>query len=50
MTHLKDVNLTYFQHWKRAWTIAGVLLVHGLFPDIWKNKASNMLCDNHKDE
>jgi hypothetical protein len=47
MTHLKDVNMTYFQHLIRAWKIAVVLIVHGLFPNIWQTKASDMLC-NHK--
>jgi len=28
----------------RAWKIAFILLVHGLFPNIWKTKASDMLC------
>jgi len=28
----------------RAWKIAFTLLVHGLFPNIWKTKASDMLC------
>ena len=48
MSHLKDVNMNYFQHLKRAWSIASVLLVHGLFPNIWKTKASDMLCANHE--
>lgn len=44
MSHLKDVNMNYFQHLKRAWGIAFVLLVHGIFPNVWKTKASEMLC------
>lgn len=36
--------MTYWQHFKRAWTIAAVLLVHGVFPNIWKTKASDLLC------
>lgn len=47
MSHLKEVNLTYFQHLKRAWSIAGILIVHGLFPNVWKTKASDMLCQDH---
>lgn len=48
MSHLKDVNMTYFQHFKRAWGIAGILLVHGLLPNIWKTKASEMICKDLK--
>jgi hypothetical protein len=44
MSHLNDTGLTYFQHLIRAWKIAFVLIVHGLIPEIWKNKASSMLC------
>lgn len=47
MSHLKEMRMTYFQHLYRAWTIALVLLVHGLFPNIWKTKASELLCDDH---
>jgi len=46
MSHLKDVEMSYFKHFLRAWSIAFVLLVHGLFPNIWKTKASDMI--NHK--
>jgi hypothetical protein len=46
MSHLKDVEMSYFRHFLRAWSIAFVLLVHGLFPNIWKTKASDMI--NHK--
>jgi hypothetical protein len=47
MSHLTDVNMNYLQHFKRAWGIAFVLLVHGVFPNIWKTKASEMLCSNN---
>lgn len=47
MSHLKDVNMTYFQHLKRAWTIAVVLIVHGLLPNVWKTTASDLLCKEH---
>lgn len=42
--HLREKNMSYFKHWHRAWTIAFVLLVHGLIPCIWETKASDMLC------
>lgn len=48
MNHLKEVGYGYWAHLRRAWAIAGVLIVHGLFPEIWKHKASRMLCDHHK--
>jgi hypothetical protein len=49
MSHLEDVNMNYFQHLKRAWSIAFVLLVHGIFPNIWKTKASDMICTHLKE-
>ena len=47
MSHLNDVQMTYFRHLIRAYKIALVLLVHGLFPNIWKTKANELLC-THK--
>ena len=44
MSHLNEVGYGYFQHLFRAWRIAFVLIVHGIFPDIWKTKASDELC------
>ena len=44
MSHLKEVNRTYFQHLYHAWRVAGILVIHGVFPDIWKTKASENLC------
>jgi len=32
----------------RAWKVAVVLLVHGLLPNIWKTKASELLCTDNK--
>ena len=43
MSHLKDVNMSYFNHLLRAYKVAGILLVHGIFPNIWKTKASDIL-------
>jgi hypothetical protein len=48
MSHLDDVNHTYFQHLRRAWKIAFILFIHGLFPEIWKTKASDELCQKNK--
>lgn len=47
MQHLKDVGMSYFEHLMRAWKIAGVLIVHGLLPDLWKTRASEMLCQHN---
>lgn len=46
MSHLKDVNMTYFKHFIRAYKVAFILMVHGLFPNIWKTKASDILNHN----
>ena len=47
MSHLKDVNMTYFRHLLRSFTVAFILIVHGIFPNIWKTKASDIL-NKHK--
>ncbi len=47
MSHLSETGFGYFEHLLRAWKIAGVLLVHGLVPNIWKTKASDMLCTDN---
>lgn len=43
MSHLKEIDMTYFQHLLRAYKVAFILMVHGLFPNIWKTKASDIL-------
>ena len=51
MKHLKEVEMTYLQHLWHGWSIATVLIVHGLIPWIWETKATEMLCkDNFKQE
>lgn len=47
MSHLNDVGHTYIQHLLRAWRISFILFVHGLFPNIWKTKASDELCKSN---
>ena len=47
MSHLKDVNMNYFEHLSRSFKVAFILVVHGLFPNIWKTKASDIL-NEHK--
>jgi len=46
MTHLGDNNIGYFKHLFRAWRWAFILLVHGLFPEIWKTTVSREICKN----
>lgn len=46
MNHLDEVKMTYTQHLVRAFKVAFILIVHGLFPNIWKTKARDMLCEN----
>jgi len=43
MEHLEDINESYFQHLRFAWSVAFVLLVHGLLPFVWVDKASRMI-------
>lgn len=44
MSHLHETHQNYIAHLFRAWKIAFILLVHGVFPDFWKTKASDLLC------
>ena len=46
MTHLTDVGMNYVQHLIRAWSIAFILIVHGVFPNVWKTRANELLCDH----
>ena len=48
MKHLKDVNMTYMEHWMFAWVLALKLcllslisLVHGIFPFIFTRMVSD---------
>jgi len=50
MSHLTKTGYGYFEHLLRAWKVAGVLLVHGLAPGIWEDKASNLLCRNQHED
>ena len=42
-SHLSEINESYWQHLRFAWSVAFVLFVHGLFPNVWKEKASQMM-------
>jgi len=41
--HLKETNKGYFEHLLGAWKVAFILLVHGLLPNVWEDKASDLL-------
>lgn len=49
MKHLKENSVTYFEHLRFAWSVAFVLFVHGLFPNVWETKASDILCSSDED-
>ena len=44
MSHLHETHQNYIAHLFRAWKIAFILLVHGVLPDVWRSKASDLLC------
>ena len=43
MGHLKDVNMTYFEHLIFAWSMGLALLVHGIFPMLFTTYASDKM-------
>ncbi len=43
INHLKESGKGYFEHLLGAWKVAFILLVHGLLPNVWKNKASDII-------
>jgi hypothetical protein len=43
MGHLNEVNMGYLKHLLRAWRLAFILIIHGIFPNIWQHKASDEL-------
>lgn len=43
MKHLKEANMTYFQHLRFAWSMAFALLVHGLIPSLFTTYASDKM-------
>jgi hypothetical protein len=44
MSHLSENNMGYFNHLIRAWRWAFVLLIHGIFPNVWETKVSDEIC------
>lgn len=49
MKHLQETGLTYIEHLYRAWTLAFVCLVHGLFPSVWQHKAKDIINSDPKE-
>lgn len=41
--HLQWIDESYFEHMYFAWSVAFVLIVHGLFPWMWQFKATEMM-------
>ena len=43
MKHLKENNMSYWEHWWRAMKISTALCVHPWFPNLYKDYASKEL-------
>ena len=41
--HLEWIQEGYFEHLRFAWSVGFVMIVHGLLPWVWTDKASEML-------
>ena len=50
--HLEGIDEGYFEHLWFAWSVAFVLLIHGLMPWVWKFKATEMMAQKevHRQE
>lgn len=44
MKHLRDANMSYWQHWLHATKIGLSLLIHAWFPGLLTTYASDHLC------
>ena len=49
MGHLRDIGLSYIEHLYRAWSLAFICIVHGLFPFIWEHKAKDIINGDPKE-
>jgi hypothetical protein len=47
IAHLKENNMTYFQHLFFALKIAGTLVIHAVLPWFFKTYASDHLCSRN---
>ena len=41
--HLEWINESYFEHLRFAWSVAFVMIVHGLLPWVWQFRATEMM-------
>jgi hypothetical protein len=48
MKHLETIGMNYLTHLFHAWGVAFILIVHGLFPNVWEWKASEILNENQQ--
>lgn len=37
--------MSYFKHLGRSFKVAFILVVHGIFPNVWKTKATDILLE-----
>lgn len=44
MHHLNEVGLSYLQHLVRSLRWASILVIHGIFPNVWPTKVSGEMC------
>jgi len=45
MSHLRENNIGYWEHWWRAIKISGALFIHAWFPNVLSDYASKELND-----
>jgi hypothetical protein len=48
--HIKDNNISYWEHWYNSTKIGLALLVHAWFPDILTDYASKNLCKETEED
>lgn len=49
MNHLEEVHKSYWEHLLHAWSMAGALLIHGVFPNLLEHYASDKMCNHETD-
>jgi len=43
MKHLKDNEMSYFQHWRRSISMSIALFIHAWFPNVLESYASDKM-------
>ena len=43
LKHLQEAGETYFEHLRFAWSVAFVMIVHGLLPWVWEYHATGRM-------